>query len=345
MNPARRTFPDLHPRAFQHPLDRSALAALENVRGLDWVVRKFLSSLGERSVRLLFLASAVRVGPRQFPRLEALLAEACETLDAPEVPELYVAGRPVANAFAVGVDRPFVVVTSSIVDWMDDDEIRCVLGHEVGHILCGHALYTTVLDLLLRLWHLFLGIPGGVVALTALRMALLEWSRKAELTADRAGLLVAQDVEVGTRVDMKLAGGPRHEEMDVEEFLRQAQEFEAHGDLVDGALKLALLADRTHPLPVLRVAELHRWAGSVEYREILGGSYPRRSEVGASDRRWADEGASAAGSYRRTLAESTDPLLTTLRDLGAGAFATGSDLLDLLRGQGGDGEDSSETGR
>ncbi|MEL6341006.1 MAG: M48 family metallopeptidase, partial [Myxococcota bacterium] len=243
-------FPRISSRAFEHSLDRTALQALRGVKGFDWVVRTFMNAVGERRLRLFFLGSAVRVTEGQYARLHALFEEACAVLDLEEKPELFITNDFITNAAAIGVDKPFVILTSSLVDMMSDEEIQCVMGHELGHVLCGHALYTTLLMLLVRMWYLFVGVPGGLYAALAIRLALLEWSRKAEYSSDRAGLLVSQDLEVSHRVDMKLAGGRHADQMSVDEFEKQAQEYEAGGDLLDGVLKLMLVMNRTHPFPV-----------------------------------------------------------------------------------------------
>src|SRR5262249_27877037 len=217
----------------------------------------------------------------------------------------------------------------SIVDSMSEDELQCVLGHELGHILCGHALYTTMLILLLRMWQFFLGIPGGIYAVIALTLALLEWSRKAELSADRAGLLVSQDPDVSLTVDMKLAGGRRSDEMSLEEFERQAAEYRSGGDLLDGMLKLMLIAPQTHPFPVLRVAELRQWIASGEYEKILGGEYEKRGAASTSP--WLEQVKATAGSYKEAFRSSADPFLNAVRDLSGGAAAAGADVLDFIR--------------
>ncbi len=325
----KRTFPDISPRAFEHPLDRTALATLHKITGLDWVARRFLGAIGEKRLRLLFLASAVRVSERQFPALYARYREACRILDVAEPPELFVAQRFFANAAAIGVDKPFIIVTSSLLEMLDDDELQCVVGHELGHVLCGHALYTTLLLLLLRFWYAFLGLPGGAYALLAINLALLEWSRKAELTADRAGLLVAQDLEVAQRVDMKLAGGRRADQMSLEEFRAQAAEYEAGGNLLDGVLKLVLLLGQSHPFPVLRVAELGRWVESGGYDQILRGDYPRRDQAPRTS--WVDNVKATAASYKESFDESKDPFFTAVRDFGSSAAAAGADLFNRIK--------------
>lgn len=340
---ARRRFPQISAHAFEHPLDRTASRALQKVVGLDWVIRKFLAAIGERRLRLLHLGSAVRVDEQQFPEIGALFDEACAILDIEQRPELFITQSSEVNAWSIGVDRPFVVVTSALVELMDERELQCVLGHELGHILSGHALYTTVLMLMLRLWQLSLGIPGGAVAATGIVLSLLEWSRKAELSADRAGLLVSQDPQVSYRVDMKLAGGALCEHTRVEGFLRQSEEFRAGGDLLDGAIKVALLLNRSHPLPVLRVAELQAWVQSGKYQTILDGDYGRRGEDEADT--WLQDVVATASQYQEGLSNSADPLISTLVGMGSGVAAAGGALWNFVSrrsgGAGGGTDDES----
>lgn len=325
----KRILAGISARAFEHPLDRTALAGLQKVPGLDWVIRKFISTIGERRLRLLFLASAVRVDAEQLPQIRDIYAEACRVLDIDHPPELFVAQKFFVNAAAIGVDKPFIMVTSAMLEMMDEEELQCVLGHELGHVMCGHALYTTMLMLMVNLWYLFLGIPGGIYALIAIRMALLEWSRKAELSSDRAGLLVSQKPEVSYRVDMKLAGGGRADQMSLESFFAQAAEYDAAGDLLDGVLKLALIMEQSHPFPVLRVAELRRWVDSGDYNEILSGTYVRRDREKKSA--WLADVKATAADYRESFGATQDPLFSTLRDLGGGAAATGTEIADFIR--------------
>ena len=325
----KKLFPEIGPQAFEHPLDHATLTALQKVPGLDWVIKTLFGLIGEKRLRLFFLGTAVRVTDRQFPRIRAAYDEACRILDVKDAPELFVTQRMWVNAAAIGMNKPFIIVTSPLVDMLDDRELQCVLGHELGHVLCGHALYTTLLLVLINAWYAFVGIPGGMLAITAIRLALLEWSRKAELSADRAGLLVSQDQELSYRVDMKLAGGRQGEEMNVDEFFKQAEEYEQGGDLLDGILKVALLLGQTHPLPVLRVTELKRWITSGAYDRIMKGDYGRRSETRPDD--FVESVKATAAAYKESFASVNDPLLSTLRDLGNGARAAGSELFDFLR--------------
>src|SRR5436309_4602041 len=150
-------------RAWEHPADRAALNALRALPGFDDLVRRVMGFLGERGVRQLFLANAVRVGPQQRPKLNSLYSEVLETLDAPERWDLYVAQTPIANAMAVGFQRPFVVFHSGMMEILDENERRAVLAHEVGHIMSGHPTYTTLAVILLAIG--LASIPMGIALL------------------------------------------------------------------------------------------------------------------------------------------------------------------------------------
>ena len=125
--------------AWEHPADRAALNTLRSIPGFDIVIRKIASFFGEIGIRQLFLANAVKVGPNQRPKLWAIYQEVLETMDWPEVPELYVTQTPLANAAAVGFDKPFIVMNSALLELLEPEEQREILGHELGHIMSGHT--------------------------------------------------------------------------------------------------------------------------------------------------------------------------------------------------------------
>ena len=263
-------FPGISSRAFEHPADRAALTAMRSIPGFDQFLRLMSGMLRERQYRLAYLASAVRVGPRQFPDLHALLGEVSTVLDVAERPELFVYNHPVPNAVTLGVDRAFIAMSSSLYELTDHDERRVVLGHELGHVMSGHALYKSVLAHLLHLAASFSWVPAGGLGLRALIAALREWDRKSELSGDRAGLLATQDLDACLRVHMKTAGGAHLDRIDIDAFLEQAGDYERAGDLRDGVLKLLNTENTTHPWSVVRAAEINRWSASEEYRDILG---------------------------------------------------------------------------
>ena len=296
---SRRMFPEISAVTWEHPADRAALQALRAVPGVDEVIRKILALLGgERGIRLLFQGNAVRVGPAQFPRLWHLHTEVCTTFDWPDVPELYISQTPFFNAGAYGVDTPFIVIHSAALELLDDDELRVLLSHELGHVMSGHALYRTIAAVLAIISLGALPMLASLVVLPV-RLAFLEWSRKSELSADRAGVLGAQDIVVAQRLDMKMAGGGRGEgfagQMNVDAFMQQAHEYAASGEGLDVVYKVLSTLALTHPMHTVRAAELQRWVASGEYDRILRGEYHRRGPETAE--RPLKDDLAAAGNY------------------------------------------------
>jgi Zn-dependent protease with chaperone function len=314
----RELFPGISSRAWEHPADRTALTALRRLKGFDQILKVLSSMLRERQHRLLFLASAAQVGPRQFADLDALLDECVQVLDAPARPELFVSQSPEVNAFTIGMDTPFIVITSALYELMSHDEMRFVIGHELGHALSGHAVYRTMLMHLMRLASSFGFIPLGGWALRAIVAALLEWQRKSELSGDRAGMLCGQDLDTAIRVELKLAAGNHLDKLDTQAFLAQAREYERSGDMRDGLLKLLNLEMQTHPFSVLRAAALTKWVDTGGYGAIMGGDYPRRADDDKT-RLHEDIGA-AARHYKDGFDQSDDPLIRGIRD-GLGGIA------------------------
>lgn len=296
---SRQRFPEIAAVSWEHPADRAALQTLRAVPGVDELIRKVLAMLGgERGIRLLFQGNAVRVGPTQFPKLWHLHTEATTTFDWHTVPELYVTQTPFFNAGAYGIDAPFIVVHSSAIELLDDDELRVLLSHELGHVMSGHALYRTVAAIFALVSLGVLPVLAELIVLPV-RLAFLEWSRKSELSADRAGLLGGQDIVVAQRVDMKMAGGGRGHgftgQLNVDAFMQQAHEYATTGEGLDVVYKLLSTLALTHPMHTIRAAELQRWVAGGEYDRILRGEYVRRGTE-ATERPLRDDMA-AAGSY------------------------------------------------
>lgn len=295
--------------SWEHPADRAALAALRRIPAFDEILRKLFGFFGEKPVRLAFQSNAVRVGPRQFPDVYSKYRHVLETLDVPEEYPLFISQTPIVNAGAYGMEKPFIVLNSGSLRLLDDEQQVFLIGHEVGHILSGHVLYRTMLVILLQLANL--GYPLVGIAARAVLLGLLEWSRKAELSSDRAGLLAVQNPTAALGTSLKLAGGGTDEETDLNAFLAQADEYRTKGDLADSVFKVLNLLGTTHPFHTLRAAELRDWIEGGDYDRIIRGEYQRR---GAPDRPYVDDLKQASRSYQEGAKEIFDQVAEGAKD-------------------------------
>jgi Zn-dependent protease with chaperone function len=329
---SRVRLPGISSRAYEHPADRSALVALRKLTGFDTILKNIAGLFNDRAMRLSFLASSVRASEQQFPDVYQMMLDGCYILDLPTVPELFITQTPLVNAMALGMDKPFIVLNSGLVELMDAEELRWVIGHELGHVLSGHAVYNTMLYNLILLAQRLALFPLAWIGLRGVIWGLEEWHRKAEMSCDRAGLLATQDVDAARRALMKMAGGRRLAELSSDEFHRQAREYDAVPDVRDSLLKLLQLQGTTHPFAVVRFAELDRWADEGEYRDILAGNYPRREDD--RDASVGEEFRSAAKSYQDSWNRSADPLVGAVRGVANSAAEAGSRLFNRFTGSG-----------
>mmetsp|Transcript_5176 Transcript_5176/g.13900 ORF Transcript_5176/g.13900 Transcript_5176/m.13900 type:complete len:182 (+) Transcript_5176:178-723(+) len=175
--------------------------------------------------------------------------------------------------------QPSIVVHSSLVDMLSPAELQAVIAHELGHLKCEHGVWVTMANLVM----LFTQTFGGTLAarLTdAMNLALMQWLRAAELTCDRAALLVAQDPNVVVSVLMKLSGGAVNNlssQLNVKEYIRQVEMFETASKNPLGRLfRRGMTEGLSHPLPVLRVKELVQYSKSSEYKALIGSTATTR---------------------------------------------------------------------
>ncbi len=267
--------------AFVSDADMWALEKLKKLPLLPVVIKKFYEVGFDRWFYCMNMSMSVRCGPSQYPTLYNILRESCQVLDMPE-PELYVSNNPFPNAFAGGVERPYITLRSSIVDTLSDEQLYHIVGHELGHIKANHVLYFSVGAVLFAILDM-LGrrtLGASDIASYALVLAFYEWTRQAEFSADRAGLLVAQELGLSLETQISLTAGPnrlRHEQSK-DAFMDQARAYQ-DADTLDsiGKAVLFMLYGKTftHPMPVHRAQELERWYLSGAYERIMSGDYGR----------------------------------------------------------------------
>jgi Zn-dependent protease with chaperone function len=266
------------PTEFRHPIDTRSTQALQQFFPLEFMIRQGSAGVVEQFMFLDNLSSGVRVGPNQLPRIYAALQEAKQVLGLDIAVDLYVKQNPVPNAYTMAMQgkKPFIVVHSSLIDLMSPDELQAVIAHELGHLKCEHGVWITAANIITNVASQ-IPFTGQLIA-QSMQMSLMRWLQAAELSCDRASLLVVQDPRVVVSVIMKLTGGAASfaDELNPDAFLRQAREFEeeSSNSWIGRQLRQANAQTLTHPLPVVRVGELDKWSRSDEYRQLISKGRP-----------------------------------------------------------------------
>ncbi len=262
---------------FLHPLDLSARQQLESIPLLQRAVKKYLSMVGDRTLRQKLLGSALRLGPRQLPDIYRMLPPICDAFGIEE-PELYLM-RGNANAMTVGHSCTAIVIYNQLLEDLAEDEIQAVLAHECGHILAEHILYRQMVHTMLRAGA-EVGARGddrwkvlAQIVMKQAEIALLDWYRKSELTADRAAVAYLGDPEPMQRALFRVIGVPKWMpgEVSYTAILEQADEFDqiTESSGWDRYLAETVVESGSHPIPAIRMRELTIWAQSDTFQQLL----------------------------------------------------------------------------
>lgn len=285
------TYRGISSEAFRHPLDRQAEQALRSLPGFDLIARKFVEFVYERPQLVYLMGNNIQVGPRQYSSIYQMFRECVRDLDIEPEPTLFVAQNPVANSYALGQEHPYIVINTGLLELLTPAEIRAVLAHELGHIKCGHTILIQMamwaMNAASMLGEFTFGL-GNLVS-SSLIYAFYEWRRKAELSADRAALLVTDDLNTVMRSMLKVAGGSNKyaNECSLEEFIKQSENYQAlDEDGLNQVYKFLMYNGAaggmlSHPFPVERLHYLRQWAVSTEYQQIKQGNYQTSPASGA----------------------------------------------------------------
>lgn len=247
---------------FVHPEDEKALNAMKAVPGFETIVKKFLKVGYETMLHGVNMASKIQLSEKQLPELYHRVTRICDKFGL-AYPEVYLEMSPFPNAYTFGDTQIFMVLTSALFDYLDDDEIDSVIAHEAGHILCHHILYHTIGEFLRTG---MTGILGDIAE--PLKLALYYWERKSELSADRAAALIC-GVDTVVRTQLRLSGGPKSltSKVDIEEWAEQAERYEVirNGNTWNKILQVGAVMSLDHPFSAVRVREVLNWAKSNEF--------------------------------------------------------------------------------
>lgn len=261
-------------RQIMHPSDAKTIQVFRSLKGFDLIASIAMRYGYERLYRGENLGELIKVTDENFPEVAKALHDVV-TLVGIETPLLFFYNSPQMNAYTFGNESPFIAISSSMVEKMDLQELRCILAHECGHILCQHSLYLTILHIMEEAGDLF-GLLSDTVFLPCL-IALRYWSRSSELSADRCAAVVVGE-ETFQRAMLKLTSGLSEVQGDPYQLVRQAVEYEKFRDesLWDRLQQAGRIAFNTHPQMCERALEAHRWCKSWQYRQLTAN---RQKEV------------------------------------------------------------------
>ncbi len=305
------TYTGISSEAFRHPLDKQAEQTLRSLPGFDILARAFVEYLYEKPQQIFHLGNSIQVGPRQYSSLYGMFRECVQDLDVCPQPSLFVNQNPQVNSYALGHERPYIVVNTGLLDLLEEVEIRTVLAHELGHVKCEHTILIQMaiwaMGAASLLGEITLGL-GNLIS-TGLIYAFYEWRRKAELSADRAALLVTDDLTPIMHTMMKLAGGSSRyaNECSINEFIRQSEQYAQDEENLNQIYKFLLYNGGkgtflTHPFPVERLHFIKSWSTSAEYEDIRRGNYSRVGFEGTVEVN-SETQESEAEILRRQIAE------------------------------------------
>lgn len=253
---------------FIHPEDKKAFDNLQSIPLFPACVKAFMKVVTEQQFHGINMAQKIRLGEHQLPELYQHLPPICEKLDIEE-PEFYLEMNPQPNGYTYGDTRTFITITSGLVEHLEEDELIAVIAHECGHIICRHVLYHTMADLLVKFGPAVFGPLASVSA--PVRLALLYWSRRSELSADRAAAVIMGSADSVVETMIRLAGGPKNitDKVNVELYMQQAESYDKLQDSNwDKLLQGVAIMNESHPFLAVRAREISTWCEGEQYTRL-----------------------------------------------------------------------------
>ena len=249
-----------------HPEDAKALRMLKKIKGFDAFIRASMEYGYEQVYHGENMGFMVRVNHQNFPELYQAFKRVVKRVGIHE-PELYVYNDPVMNAYTYGETNTFIALSSSLINAMTLDEVRSVMAHECGHILCQHTLYNTLLRTIEELGILLQIISRA--ALGPILMGMQYWSRKSELSADRCAAVVVGERTFQTAM-LKLPSGMSEIQGNPYQLVEQAREYyrfenDSWWNRIQQNCRIAF---NSHPQMCERAYEIDRWKNSWQYRRL-----------------------------------------------------------------------------
>lgn len=252
-----------------HEDDKRTLDFLEKIPGFRKLIDNTVVKLQGKILGIEYQGNGYDINEESASQIYERLSMDCKILGLTPIPRFSSMWSYLISSFAVGGDPKRIVLSSGAIDLLPDRELDFLVGHEIGHILCGHIPYQMLVELL---YSSALDDPQFSALAKVIRLPMLDWMRNSHLSADRVGLLCCQDITTCIKVMMKMGGVPikYFDKVDPDLFLYQGKIFETmtQGTFNQLISSMSVKA-ASSPWMVRRAAELYKWYKSGEYEAIL----------------------------------------------------------------------------
>lgn len=301
---------------YMHDSDRIALQALQSIPGFTQLFKAFMKVWSEKQFRIQNMSTNLRISEKQLSKYYHMLPPICEKLGI-DIPDLYLELDVNPNAYTAGDTKPFIVMTSGLLETLPEHLIPSVLAHECGHIACHHCLYTTMGRIILSEAAGMFGLDG--IALLPIQVAFSYWMRCSELSADRAAALCDGNSDKVVETCLRFAGFDKDilADINVEEFLNQAAEYQLIVDesMWDKTLEFMMLINADHPLNAVRARECHDWASTERFASMRDYIHHAGSQEGESLTNFLKE-LPMQESSKAYIGKSAEEVMAQFREIG-----------------------------
>ena len=277
---------------YQHEKDIDSFINLKSISWLSALSKKLMADELEKDFYLLNLMDNVLMTKEDFPQIHEYVDEACEVLQLSVKPIIFLDTCADPITLCIGDNKPLLIISTTLIELLSDDELKAAIAHELGHLACGHSFYKLLVENFSGITQVMGTVPGLTALSIAAKLPLYDWFRKADLSADRASLLVSKSPDTVISMIGKLAGGSNKmfEKVSEENLLKQSAEIERvteemkSGGTMDKITYLFSTAVmngfmRQNPWPAVRIREIRNWSESSEYENIRNGIFPEKKEV------------------------------------------------------------------
>lgn len=254
-------------RDYAHPVDSTLIKFLDNP-AVNSVFRQLIGIVADSTYGPV-VASAIPISKSNYPEINRIVDDCVAELNIKR-PYVVISNMISGlNAMAFGNDEEaYIAVSPLMVKMMSERQLRFVIGHECGHVAMGHMVYHTVISIATA-FASAVPVIGPVVDMVG-TLPLKAWSRRSEITADRAGLLCCGDSEVAQKALLQLEMPFMNpDDISLEGYVKGSDKY-----LKEGFIRRLNEFNDAHPIIPKRIHALQVFVSSEKYCRITGKPVP-----------------------------------------------------------------------